>query len=447
MQTTTGPSPDAPIGPDSRALFAAHVASGAKPRDAWAVGPELELFGYDRTTLERIGPETVQAMLRGFEANGATSVYEDDRIIEAAMDWGWLTVEPGGQIEFSGVQRAAIADVERNVARFLARLRELAAEHDVVFLASGFDPLRNASEQRWYPKRRYEVMRPYFSTGGRAGWDMMARTCAIQANIDFNGDVDLRAKFVVGNRLGPIVAAMFANSPFEAGRLSGYKSRRYAAWLHTDSDRSGVSPAALDPAFSIDRFVEYVERVPMLFVRRDGRYIDMAGESFVEFLRSGYNGVAPIFQDFTDHLTTIFTEARLKQHVEMRSVDGGGPETLLSCLAFWKGLVYDERSLEAAVALAPALDGAGFRKLQAAIARDALAAASGGVRVLEIARQLVQLAGEGLDRIAPGERAYLAPLEEYVLERGISPADALVAEFEGPLDRDMSRLVARMRVA
>ena len=92
------------------------------------------------------------------------------------------------------------------------------------------------------------------------------------------------AKFLVGNRLGPVAAAMFANSPLEAGTLSGFKSRRYAAWLETDRDRTGVSPASLDDAFTIEGFVEYAIGVPMLFVRRDGRYRDLAGRSFARFL-------------------------------------------------------------------------------------------------------------------------------------------------------------------
>jgi glutamate--cysteine ligase len=444
---TTGPLPAEPIGPDSMALFGEHVARGAKSRESWAVGPELELFGYDRSTLERIGPETVEAVLRGFESLGATPVHEDGRVIEAAMEWGWLTVEPGGQIEFSGVRRRSLAAIANDVDRFLARLAELAEEHAIVFLAAGFDPLRGPSEQRWYPKRRYRVMRPYFSTGGRAGWDMMARTGAIQVNIDFDSEEDLSAKFIVGNRLGPVVAAMFANSPFDGGELSPFKSRRYAAWLATDTDRSGVSPAALADTVTIDDFVAYATRVPMLFVRRDGDYIDRAGDSFLEFLDGGAGDVTPVFQDFTDHLTTIFTEARVKQHVELRSADAGGPEWLMACLAFWKGLTYDAASLASAVALAPRLSSMGFRDLQTAIARDALGARAAGIDVLETARKLVRLAAEGLERTFPDERAYLAPLEEHTIERGECPADALVRDFQGPMHGDVRRLVDRLRVA
>lgn len=308
------PTPDRPIGPDDRVLFGAHLRRGCTPESEWAVGPEIELIGYHRGSLERLGPDTVEAIVGSFAALGAEFTLEDGRRIEAVMDWGWVTIEPGGQVEFSGARRSGIAETERDVGRFLAHLHEIAEERGLAFLGCGFDPFRTANEQQWVSKRRYSVMRPYLSIDGRRGWDMMCRTAAIQVNVDYGTEADLARKFVVGNRLGPIVAAMFANSPFEAGRLSGFKSRRVAAWIETDSDRSGVSPAAIG-TFSVDGFVNYAVDVPMIFVRRDGEYVDVAGTPFTQFLEQGAGGESARYADYTDHLTTLFTEARLKQHV------------------------------------------------------------------------------------------------------------------------------------
>ncbi len=386
-------NPERHIGPDSRPLFIRHVLDGCKPPRAWTVGPELELFGYTSDSLERIRPRTVDAVLAGFEAHGARCQYEDERRIEAAMDWGWITVEPGGQIEFSGANRSSLADIERDARRFLEMVTEIGDDLGVWFVASGFDPLRRTAEQRWYPKRRYAVMRPYFAIDGRRGWDMMCRTSAIQVNIDYESEADLAAKFLVGNRLGPIVAAMFANSPLEGGRVSDYKSRRYAAWLETDRDRTGVSPASIGDDFSVERFVEYIVRVPMLFVRRNGAYVDLAGESFERFLSEGSDHLSPRFQDFTDHLTTIFTEARVKQHVEIRSADAGGLEDLMAALALVKGITYDGMSLASALEIAPRLDATGFRGLQLEVARRGLAAEFEGIRVGDLARSVVVACG------------------------------------------------------
>jgi glutamate--cysteine ligase len=446
IQLEPCPQPGDPIGPESRPAFARHVACGCKPRERWTVGPEVELIGYERATLDRLGPATVDAVIAGFERFGARVAFEDGRRIEASMPWGWVTVEPGGQVEFSGVSRASLGEIETDVRRFLGCLAEISAELDVLFVASGFDPLRRWDEQRWYPKRRYAVMRPYFAIDGRRGWDMMCRTGSVQANVDYESEADLAAKFLVGNRLGPVVAAMFANSPLEAGTLSGFKSRRYAAWLETDRDRTGVSPASLGDGFTIERFVEYAIGVPMLFVRRDGQYRDLAGRSFARVL-AGEEGETPVFQDWADHLTTIFTEARVKQHVELRSVDADGLEGMMAALAFWKGIVYDAGALAGALALAPRLDAGGFRRLQIAAARHGLAARSDDVHVLEVARAALELAVDGLGRIAPDETHYLEPLVERVARDGECPADRVIRDFEGRWNRNPALAVEAMRVA
>ena len=275
---------------------------------------------------------------------------------------------------------------------------------------------------------------------------MMCRTAAIQVNLDYGSVADLAAKFTVGNRLGPIVAAIFANSPFEAGALSGFKSRRLAAWLETDTDRSGVSPAAIG-GFTVDGFVDYALDVPMIFVRRDGEYVDLAGTSFHAFLESGVNGTRPRFADYTDHLTTIFTDARLKQHVEMRSADAGGVDALLACEAFWKGITYDSSSLAEAERLAPNLDRGGFARLQGDVARRALGAETEGVCVLDVAREVVRLAADGLRRIAPQELRYRDPLIERVVDAGECPADRLIREYESSWRADATKAVAALRVA
>ena len=269
---------------------------------------------------------------------------------------GRLTLEPGGQIEFSGAPARSLVEIERALSGYTKRLAEIGEENRIIFVAAGFDPLRKLEEQKWIPKRRYEIMRPYLETRGPRAWDMMCRTAAIQVNLDYSDIEDLAKKFALATRLAPVAAAIFANSPFENGELSGYKSTRYRVWLDTDPDRTGPSPIALDDNFTIERFVDYVSAVPMFFVRRADEYINIAGHSFGEYLAGCGCPMTPIFRDFTDHLTTIFTEARLKPHIEQRSMDCGSTRMTMAALAFWKGLMYDPDTLDRALRIAPKLN-------------------------------------------------------------------------------------------
>ena len=186
----------------------------------------------------------------------------------------------------------------------------------------------------------------------------------------------------------------------------------------------------------------------MIFAQREGRYLgDVTGVRFEEFLARGLEGVRPLFGDWADHLTTIFTDARLKQHIELRSADAGDLETTLAIQALWKGLLYDDDSLDAALGLAPRLDAAGAHALRELVARDALAARRDDVDVLGLAREVVRLAVEGLKRVAPGEAAYLDVLVARVVEEGVCPADILLRNFEGSWHGSIERACEHLRVA
>ncbi|HEX8889541.1 MAG TPA: glutamate-cysteine ligase family protein [Pyrinomonadaceae bacterium] len=434
----------------STPLFAENLRRGAKPSSEWMCGVELELFGYDlRRDYARINPAQVQRVLAGFAPNSNDLVYEDNVLIEVdAGQMNRLTVEPGGQVEFSGAPRRALKDVEREVQRYLTRLHEIAEGERLAFLAVGFDPLRTLEEQCWFPKNRYAVMRPYLARRGVRAWDMMARTCAAQSSLDYGSVEDLAKKFLVGNRLAPIVTAIFANSPFEDGRVSGYKSTRAAAWLETDRDRTGVPAPVLDDDFSPEAFVAYALEVPMIFAQRDGHYLDaVTGMKFGDFLDKGCDGVQPLFGDWADHLTTLFTEARLKQHIELRSADCGSLTHTVALQAFWKGLFYDAAALDEALRLAPKLNGEGMRALQEQVARYGLSARFEEVNVLSLAKESVRLALDGLARIDPAEASYLDLLREQVIEDEVCPADILLRNWGGSWHHSMERVVEYLRIA
>jgi glutamate--cysteine ligase len=291
-------------------------------------------------------------------------------------------------------------------------------------------------------------MRPYLATRGARAWDMMTRTCAVQTNLDYGDEEDLRKKFLVGNRLAPVVTAVFANSPFQEGKPSGYKSTRAAAWLATDADRALLSPPAVSDDFTPESFVAYALEVPMLFAQRDGVYLDApTGTKFGDFLARGCPGVEPQFGDWADHLTTIFTDARLKQHIELRGADCGSLADALALQALWKGLLYDAGALDEALRLAPRLDLAASTGLRESVARDALEARVDGVSVKDLAKEIVVLAAEGLSRVSPDEIHYLDPLRARVVEEGVAPADILLRNFRGGWRSSMERVVEHLRIA
>lgn len=407
------------------------LRAGYKPRFAWSSGLELELIGFDRSSLQRITPAHVRSTLEMLSPDPALWKREGDDIVAVALPSGQITLEPGGQIEFSGTERRTLREIESDLRAYLDELVRAGRTLGIEFLAVGFDPLRRSDEQRWITKSRYTVMRPYLQSRGARAWDMMTRTASVQTSIDYVDEEDLGKKFVLGNRLGPIVAAMFANSPFADGVATGRKSERYAAWLDTDPDRCGVHSSALTPKFSLDAFVERVFATPLIFVsRREG--VEAGAGRTVRDLDGATIG------DFADAMSTIFTEARIRPgYVEMRSADCGTTEDAMAVIALWKGLTWDAATLDAALELAPLLGPGEFVDLQRDIATRALQARSSGVDVLEIARASAALAAQGLSRIAPSEVGYLDCLLAR-LDDGVAPADIILRDSGGDVRRAMA---------
>ena len=290
------------------------------------------------------------------------------------------------------------------------------------------------------PKGRYKIMTDYMPKVGRYGLDMMYRTCTVQTNLDFSSEADMVRKLRVSVALQPVATALFANSPFTEGKPNGFLSFRSEIWRDTDNARSGMIPWAFEDGMGFERWVDYALDVPMYFVKRGDKYIDVAGQSFRDLLAGKLPALPSehaTLSDWANHLTSIFPEVRLKRFLEMRGADSGPWHRLPALPAFWVGLLYDDASLDAASDLVKSWSAAERQQLRETVPRLGLKAMIGNRSVLDVARQCLDLARAGLKRRnrrnADGtdESRYLEPVETFA-ERGITPAEELLATFQGP---------------
>jgi glutamate--cysteine ligase len=424
-----------------RDQLAAYIESGCKPRERWAIGTEHEKFGYRLSDLRPLpydGPDGIRAMLDGLTRFNWTPYYEGDNVIALTKnDGSSVTLEPGGQFELSGAPLPNLHRVCDEVHTHLDQVGKVAKELGVGFLGLGFQPKWKREEIPWMPKGRYGIMRKYMPTKGDLGLDMMTRTCTVQVNLDFDSEADMVRKLRVSLALQPVAVALFANSPFVEGKPSGYLSYRSHVWTRTDPDRCGMLPFAFEDGMGFERYVDYVLDVPMYFVIRDGKYIDVAGRSFRDFLAGklpGLEGERPTVKDWEDHMTTTFPEVRIKRYMEVRGADGGPWGRLCALPALWVGLLYDGSALGDAEALVREWSHDDIVRAHGEVARLGLQTRLGGRSVQEIARDVVRIAREGLARRAvagmhdPDERGYLTTLQE-IAEAGRTPAEELLDAY------------------
>ena len=422
----------------------AYLASGEKPKSDWRIGTEHEKFSFHTSDLSPVpyeGPSGVRAMLEGMQRFGWTPIMEGDTLIGLEGDGkgGNISLEPGGQFELSGGPLDMLHQTCDEVHTHLAQVKEVAGELGIGFLGLGFSPKWTRAETPGMPKGRCAIMTDYMQKTGKLGLDMMYRSCTVQVNLDFSSEADMVKKFRTSLALQPIVTALFANSPFTEGKPNGFLSFRSHVWTDTDRDRTGMLPFVFEDGFGYEQYVDYALNVPMYFVYRDGKYIDVSGQSFKDFLAGklpGLPGELPTKGDWINHLTTIFPEARLKAYLEMRGADGGPWNRLCALPALWVGLLYDQASLDAAWDIAKGWTAEERDKLRRDVARTALKAEIGGRTVADIGREILELSRQGLKRrnrqdgAGADETIYLRSIQD-TLDKGQTPAEELLAKYHG----------------
>lgn len=409
-------------------------AAGSKPRDAWRIGTEHEKFGFRRHGLAPPAYEDggIRALLEGFMAFGWEPILDNGNPIGLKRGAASISLEPGGQFELSGGPLADLHATQQELHQHLRELHRVAGPLGLGFANLGFHPLATRDEMPWMPKSRYAIMRRYMPTVGRMGLDMMLRTCTVQANLDFGDEADMVEKLRVSLALQPLATALFANSPFAEGRPNGYRSLRGQAWVETDPNRTGIPAVVFEDGFGFERFAQWLLDVPMYFVMREGRFIDAAGASFRDFLDgklAALPGERATMGDFADHVTTAFTDVRLKRFLEMRGADVGTPAMIVAQPAFWVGLLYDDAAQKAARALTRDWTVAEMTELRRQAPRTALATPFRGRTLRELALEVLAIARQGLQTRGLGEEVYLAPLHE-IAESGLTQADRWLLRAE-----------------
>lgn len=416
-----------------------YLEAGCKPKESWRIGTEHEKFAYTHHDLRPLpyeGESSIKAILEGLQNRfDWNPIYEDGALIGLSdLTGAAVSLEPGGQVELSGAPLATVHETCNETGVHLQQVKTIAKDLSIGFLGSGFQPKWKREDIPWMPKGRYAIMREYMPKRGTLGLDMMLRTCTVQVNLDFASEADMVKKLRVSLALLPLATALWANSPFMDGHPTNYVSLRSHVWLDTDPDRSGMLPFAFEEGMSFERYVDYALDVPMYFVYRDGKYIDASGLSFRDFLTGRLAvlpGEIPTFADWTDHLTTIFPEVRLKRYLEMRGADSGPHEKLCSLPAFWVGLLYETSALDAAWDLVRTWTTEEMLSLRQQVPGMGLRTPFRNETLREIGQRVLKIAEDGL-RIrrcenihGQDEAVFLDPLRT-TLATGRTPAEELV---------------------
>ncbi len=319
-------------------------SDGCKNKKDWKIGTEHEKFGFKNKNLEPINFENINQIFDLLSTKyNWTKIFENQNVISLKKNGASITLEPGGQLELSGAPFKSLFETCNEVNTHKDELNDVCKSLGVDFMGMGVLPKWDLSKIQTMPKKRYEIMKNYMPKVGSHGLDMMMRTTTIQANFDFSSANDMKKKMRVAQSIQPCVIAMYANSPFIDGKLTKYQSYRSYIWTKTDDRRTGLLKFIYNDDFSFEDYVDYLLDVPMYFIIRNNKYIDLTGLTFRDFLKSDLHN--PCLEDWKIHSTTVFPEVRLKSFIEVRGADGGPWSRVCALPAFWTGILYDDEVL------------------------------------------------------------------------------------------------------
>ena len=315
-----------------------YFKSGIKDTKNFKIGIEHEKFLFSNN--KRINYLKIKEMFAALLEFGWNPIYEKDNIIALNKGGKNITLEPGNQIELSGEKLNHIHEACAESQDYLFELKQVTKKLNISIVSAGFDPISKLNEIPNNPKQRYKLMTKDMPLGGESSLDMMYRTCGTQLNIDYNSENDFSKKFKIVNSIVPISIALFANSSIIEKKKSNYLSYRSKVWQNTS--RGGL-PKIFFEELNFEKYADFIMNFPILFIQERDTYISGHKYTFRDFMNgkiSEVNNRLPNENDLSIHLSTIFTENRLKKYIELRSMDTCGWDCLCSGPAFYIGMLY-----------------------------------------------------------------------------------------------------------
>ena len=208
-------------------------------------------------------------------------------------------------------------------------------------------------------------------------------------------------------------------------------------------------PFVFDKDFNFEKYAEHALDVPMYFVIRNHKYIDMTNYTFRDFMKNNISKdlhIEPTIDDWINHLSTLFPQVRLKQFLEIRSMDACSWDLICSQPAFWIGILYNDEAIDKTNEIVEGWTQNDRNLINNLAPLEGLQTKFKNSDLLDIAQKLFEISKSGLDKrniLVKNEKYnetfYLKDLEQN-LSNGHSPADLLINKYNGKWKKNIKKI-------
>ena len=408
-----------------------YFLSGAKKNIFIGVENEKFLFQEKnnvRATYSDI-KKVFEILIKKFEWK---EVKENENIVGLKTDGKSISLEPGNQIELSGDKLSNIHEVCSESYDFQNQLDQICKEIGLKTMSIGYDPITKLSNTPKNPKQRYKLMTKEMPKGGKLSLNMMYQTSGTQINLDYLSEDDFKKKFKIISYLTPIAIGIFANSAILENQPSGYLSYRSKVWQNTS--RGGLPKIFLEN-MDFEKYADFAINFPLLFIYKNNDHKNLNNKTFGDFMKgslSEVNNHLPTFEDLELHLSTIFTEIRLKKYIEMRSLDACEWDCHCAGPAFYTGLIYGK--LDESLDLIKDWKSEDVLKAYLDAPKKGLKTEINGKSILEWGKILLNISNKGLigrnfkNKTGNDETIFLKNIEQ-ILQQNKTKAEKTLVKF------------------
>jgi len=428
------------------------------PTKELLIGLEMErsaVFDKDLSPVQYSGTSGYLAILNRLAEEVGWGIADQDEhgnITTLKRGGSEIHIEDDGRLELVSKPQKGLSSLCREYQTHIREINEISKEFGIRWISMGWQPFAKNEEIIYAFAHKNKIHHdhfqkyfPDFQKNIYQGWEK--KNNGIHVSFGYTSEKDAIDKFQTLLKISPILVSMFANSPLNVSKFSGFLINRPQATFICCPHRTQIQKIFFERNLSFEKWVDFLLDLPIRRITRKGKVIFIP-LSFRDFLKNGFQKHTPRIEDFHLHVKSFWGEVRIKHYVEYRGLDTVPPHLFPSIPAIIRALTLNSDVMQTCQNLVKNWSFTDHLDMREKVYKHALQAKTpDGKKVLDLAKELLEIASFSLkerhremkDRLDASR--FLWPIKEYIFVREQSPAEYVMEMWNGEWHRNPRKLL------
>lgn len=433
-----------------------HEAS--TPKKELLLGLEVErsaVFDNDLSPVQYSGTSGYLAILKKLVQEVGWKIVSQDKngnITALKRGGSEIKIEDDGRLELVSKPRKGLFSLSREYQMHAREIDEISKEFGIRWISMGWQPFATNKEINYvFPSNikkgniHYHKHFPDLQENIKSGWEKKGNS--VHVSFGYSSEKDAIEKFQTLLKISPILTAMFANSPLDTKKFSGFLTNRTHIASLICPHRTKPQKIFFDQDLNFEKYTDFLLDMPMRRINRKGEQIYVP-LSFRDFLKNGFQKYTPRIEDFYLHIKSFWGEIRIKHYIEYRALDTVPPHLIPSIPAIVRAITLNSDVMQKCQNLVKNWTFTDHLEMREKVYKHALQADTpDGKKILDLAKKLLDIASFSLKERHKGMKKrvdasrFLWPIKKYIFVREQSPAEYVMEMWNGEWHRNRRKLL------